>query len=68
MSNAPHYSIDPNAFWADPYPDLARMRAESPVAFVPELGATLLTRRDSIAENEKDNECILVRSASGIDD
>jgi len=26
MSNAPHYEIDVAAFWADPYPDLARMR------------------------------------------
>jgi hypothetical protein len=28
MSNAPHYEIDVAAFWADPYPDLAKMRAE----------------------------------------
>src|SRR6266436_2531230 len=25
MSNAPHYEIDVPTFWADPYPDLARM-------------------------------------------
>jgi cytochrome P450 len=53
MSDAPVYNIDPEAFWTDPYPDLARMRAECPVAFVPQLGATLLTRRDDIFDNEK---------------
>ncbi|WP_323795201.1 cytochrome P450 [Nisaea sp.] len=53
MSNAPAYEIDPNAFWKDPYPDLKRMRAEAPIAYVPQLGATLLTRRDDIFENEK---------------
>ena len=53
MSDAPVYSIDPAAFWRDPYPDLARMRAEAPIAFVPELGATLITRRDDIDVCEK---------------
>jgi len=53
MSNAPVYHIDLNAFHADPYPALAEMRAQAPIAFVPELGATLLTRRDSIFVNEK---------------
>src|ERR1700742_1602446 len=53
MSNAPHYNIDVGAFWADPYPDLARMRKEAPIAFVPQLGSTLLTRRDDIFSQEK---------------
>lgn len=53
MSNAPAYSIDVGAFWNDPYPDLARMRRDSPICYVPELGATLMTRRDSIFINEK---------------
>jgi len=53
MSNAPIYSIDPTAFWHDPYPDLAAMRSKTPICFVPELGATLLTRRDTIFDNEK---------------
>ena len=53
MSDAPIYEIDPDRFWADPYPDLARMRAECPVAYVPQLGATLITRRDAIFDNEK---------------
>ena len=45
--------IDPAAFWDDPYPTLAAMRAETPICFVPELGATLLTRRDDIHACEK---------------
>src|SRR3981189_2300831 len=53
MSNAPHYNIDVPAFWADPYPDLARMREEAPVAFVPQLGSTVFTRRDDIFTQEK---------------
>ena len=53
MSTAPHYDIDPQAFWADPYPDLANMRRDMPIAYVPQLGATLLTRRDDIFVNEK---------------
>lgn len=53
MSNAPVYNIDPAAFWDDPYPDLARMRRDMPIAYVPELDATLLTRRDDIFRQEK---------------
>lgn len=53
MSNAPVFDIDRAAFWQDPYPTLKRMRAEAPICFVPQLGATLLTRRDDIFENEK---------------
>ncbi len=53
MSNAPVYHIDPAAFFADPYPTLADMRKIAPVAYVPELGATLFTKRDDIFEQEK---------------
>ncbi len=53
MSNAPHYNIDVPAFWADPYPDLARMRKEAPIAFVPQLGSTVFTRRGDIYTQEK---------------
>jgi hypothetical protein len=31
MSNAPRYEIDVSAFWADPYPDLAKMRKQVPI-------------------------------------
>ncbi|MDC0343446.1 cytochrome P450 [bacterium] len=53
MSNAPITHIDPTAFNADPYPTLARMRAQTPITYVPELGATLITRRDDIHREEK---------------
>ncbi|MCB1360589.1 MAG: cytochrome P450 [Rhodobacter sp.] len=53
MSDAPVFEIDPPAFWADPYPTLKAMRAAGPVLFVPQLGATLLVRRDDVFENEK---------------
>ncbi|MCB1748234.1 MAG: cytochrome P450 [Gammaproteobacteria bacterium] len=46
-----HVALD--AFWRDPYPVLAEMRARAPVAFVPELGAVLLTRRDDVFTCEK---------------
>lgn len=53
MSTAPAYDIDPARFHADPYPDLARMRADGPVWQVPQLGATLFVRRADIFEQEK---------------
>ena len=53
MSTAPHFPIDAQDFWRDPYPALARMRREAPIAFVPQLGSTLLTRRDDIFVSEK---------------
>jgi cytochrome P450 len=53
MSNAPHFDIDIPSFWADPYPALARMRKEAPIAFVPQLGSTVFTRRDDIFTQEK---------------
>jgi cytochrome P450 len=53
MSNAPHFDIDIPAFWADPYPDFAKMRKQAPIAFVPQLGSTVFTRRDDIFSQEK---------------
>jgi cytochrome P450 len=53
MSTAPHCPIDVQEFWRDPYPALATMRREAPIAFVPQLGSTLLTRRDDIFVSEK---------------
>lgn len=46
-------SIDMKAFWQDPYPALASMRASSPVCFVPELDATLVTKHEDISTFEK---------------
>ncbi len=53
MSAAPIISIDPRKFWHDPYPTLAKMRANTPICFVPELNATLMVKRDDIFTCEK---------------
>lgn len=66
MSDAPHHAIDPAAFAADPYPDLARMRAGTPIAHVPQLGATLLTLRDDIWTQEKRIEVFSSHQPQGL--
>jgi cytochrome P450 len=66
MSNAPHYAIDVQRFWADPYPDLARMRKEAPIAFVPQLGSTVFTRRDDIFSQEKRIELFSSHQPAGL--
>lgn len=53
MSSAPAVDIDIAEFWRDPYPVLTRLRAEAPIAYVPQLGSTLLTRHDDIMVCEK---------------
>jgi cytochrome P450 len=53
LSTAPRIDIDVAAFWHDPYPALARMRREAPIAFVPQLNSTLLCSRDDIFVSEK---------------
>lgn len=53
MSDAPVFHIDLESFWHDPFPALAEMRASAPICFVPELNATLLTKRDDIHTCEK---------------
>jgi len=56
MSDAPVTDIDIAAFTADPYPALAGMRATAPITYVPQLGATLITRRDDVHTQEKRTE------------
>ena len=53
MSTAPHIDIDVAAFWNDPYPTLAALRKQTPIAYVPQLGSTLLCGRDDISVSEK---------------
>src|SRR5436853_2744174 len=53
MSSAPHFAIDREEFWRDPYPAFAAMRREAPICCVPQLGSTLFTRRDDIFVCEK---------------
>ena len=45
--------IDVDAFWHDPYPQLATLRQTAPVAWVPQLRATLLTHHCDVVEQEK---------------
>jgi len=53
LSTAPRFDIDLAEFWSDPYPALAGMRKEAPIAFVPQLGSTLFCSRDDIFVSEK---------------
>ena len=53
MAQAPVVDIELGSFHADPYPTLATMRQETPICFVPQLGATLFTKRNVIFEQEK---------------
>lgn len=53
MSTAPRVDIDVTAFWHDPYPTLARLRRDAPIAFIPQLGSTLLCSREDIFVSEK---------------
>lgn len=56
MTHPPEVSIDPQAFWDDPYPALAKMRADTPICHVPELNATLMVKRNDIFTCEKNVE------------
>ena len=49
----PVINIEPSSFHTDPYPTLKHMRREAPICYVPELNATLFTRRDDIFQCEK---------------
>ncbi len=53
MSNAPLVNIDLKKFVKDPYPYLKEMQIHNPICYVPQLDATLLTKRDDIFINEK---------------
>lgn len=66
MEKAPLFDIDLTSFWQDPYPDLARMRAQSPLVYVPQLGATLITRRDDIFAQEKKIEVFSSEQPEGL--
>ena len=52
MAAPPRFDIDMAAFWQDPYPILAQIQQQAPIAYVPQVGATLLTRRDDIVDSE----------------
>lgn len=66
MSDAPIHDIEPAAFHADPYPDLALMRAKAPAVRVPQLGATLFVKREAIFREEKRVETFSSRQPDGL--
>ena len=66
MSTAPVVDIDPVALHADPYPILAAIQRDAPVAFVPQLNATLITRRDTIFAEEKRVEVFSSEQPEGL--
>src|SRR3954453_10575086 len=66
MSNAPQFDIHVAAFWADPYPDLAQMRKRAPIAYVPQLGSTVFTRRDDIFTQEKRTDVFSSHQPAGL--
>jgi len=53
MKAAPHFDIDMDALWHDPYPQLAQLREAAPIAFVPQLDGIVFTCRDDIDIWEK---------------
>lgn len=66
MSDAPIYNIDVQAFHADPYPDLMAMRQTAPICYVPQLRATLLTKRADIFKQEKNIAVFSSRQPDGL--
>jgi len=49
----PIVNLDIKSFWENPYLALATMRQETPICYVSELQAILLTRHDDISKCEK---------------
>jgi cytochrome P450 len=66
MSNAPLVHIDMQAFWRDPYPTLATLRSQTPVAYVPELRGTVFATRDDIFSCEKNIEVFSSDQPNGL--
>jgi len=66
VSTAPRIDVDISEFWNDPYPTLAKLRKEAPIAFVPQLGSTLLCSRDDISVCEKQIEVFSSHQPEGL--
>ncbi len=66
MSNAPIFNVDPAAFWADPYPALAQMRALGPVVYVPQFDRTMIVKRDEIVKAEPKIEVFSSEQPDGL--
>jgi len=50
MGTVPRYNLDLNRFSVDPYPDLKELRSCAPIAFIPQLNATMITKQEDILE------------------
>ncbi len=68
MSTAPHFDDRRRRLLARSLSGARRMRREAPIAFVPQLGSTLLTRRDDIFVSEKRIDVFSSRPARRPDD
>ena len=66
MKTPPTVNIDPKTFAKNPYPTLAKMRAETPICFVPQLNAVLFTKRDDIFTCEKNIEVFSSEQPGGL--
>ncbi len=66
MSTATRIDIDVGACWRDPYPTLARLRRDAPIAFVPQLNSTLLSSREDIFVSEKHIEIFSSHQPEGL--
>ena len=66
MSTAPSFDIDLVDFKRDPYPTFARLRSTCPIAYVPQLGSTLFTRRDDIFVCEKNIDVFSSHQPGGL--
>jgi hypothetical protein len=66
LSTAPRIDIDVATFWNDPYPTLAKLRKEAPIAYVPQLGSTLLSSRDDIFISEKQIDVFSSQQPDGL--
>lgn len=66
MATAPEFHIDLAGFRKDPYPVLATLREQAPIARVPELDATLICRRDDIVVSEKNIDVFSSEQPGGL--
>ncbi len=66
MATAPVYHVNIDRFRHDPYPVLADMRANAPIANVPELGGIAFTRRDDIFKCEKNIKIFSSHQPAGL--
>ena len=55
--------FDSHVLWRDPYPLLARLRDERPVAWAPALGRWLVTRRSIVLDVLRDPEAFTTLAA-----